>query len=77
VPIILAEKQLVGGGGGGAVYYTRSSLSISVKYKQEVVRILVNYQLYNNLDSCGEYSLHSGIKSFSFIPQFTIVNAPI
>jgi hypothetical protein len=30
-----------------------------------------------SLDSCGEYSLRIWIKCFSFIPQFTIINAPI
>ncbi len=33
-------------------------------------------RLYNNLDSCGEYSLRTWIISF-FIPQFTLVSAPI
>ncbi len=33
--------------------------------------------LYNNLDSCGEYSLRTWNKCFFFIPQFTILNAPI
>jgi hypothetical protein len=39
--------------------------------------LVFSYQLYNNLDSCGEYSLRTGIKSLSFIPQFAIVYAPI
>jgi hypothetical protein len=40
-------------------------------------RLLVFYlpfQLYKNLDSCGEYSLRTWIKFFVFIPQFTMVN---
>ena len=44
MPNILAqlsvEKQWVGGGGGG-VYYTRPSLPMEIKYKQEGVRIRV------------------------------------
>jgi hypothetical protein len=41
--VTLGKKQVGGGGGGqGGVHYARPSLPISIKYKQEGVRIWVN-----------------------------------
>ncbi len=44
-----AEKQWVGGGGCGGVYYTRPSLPILIKYKQQGVRIRVKHYGYEML----------------------------
>jgi hypothetical protein len=51
------------------------SIEGPLKYESASYFSPANYA--NNLDSCGEYSLHIWIKGFSFIPQFTNINEPI
>ncbi len=61
------QKNSGWGGGGGGVYYTRPSLPISIKYKQEGVRIRVK------LPSRYKTRLHAPLAS----PPVKLVKMPI